>query len=110
MSSRKLVHAHNQTQDFSVLAWLLFLVIYQHEIWGSIFNIQSWICLLGHACTEQTTVKYHTSLLVFCHRGETPPPPPKRVNPSDLPHVVIELFPISCFFLVGFSDLKPEML
>lgn len=78
---------------------------------GSIFNIQSWICLLGHACTEQTTVKYHTSLLVFCHRGETsPPPPPKRVNPSDLPHVVIELFPISCFFLVSLSDLKPEML
>lgn len=66
---------------------------------GPIFNIQSWICLLGHACTEQTTVKYHTSLLVFCHGGETSPPThPQRVNPSDLPHVVIELFPISCLF------------
>lgn len=46
---------------------------------------------------EQTAVKYHTGPLVFCHRGETFSPL-KRANPSDLPHAVIELFLISCFF------------
>lgn len=95
--SRGGVREQPQTQDFSALAQLLFLVIYQREIRGPCLISNLGSCLLGHACTEQTTVKYHTSLLVFCHGGETPPPL-QRVNPSDLPHVVIELFLISCFF------------
>lgn len=89
----------------------------------SIFNIPT-TCLLGSQhtpcpCTEQTTVKYHTSLLVFYHRGETFPPL-KRANPSDLPHFAIELFLISwlffiiiiviwVFLLFWLSDCKREM-
>lgn len=71
---------------------------------ASIFNIQTWtFTWICGPCTEQTTVKYHTSLLVFYHRGETfPPPPKKRVNPSDLPHAVIQLFLISTFFFYFF--------